>query len=209
LNTGYLEEFDNRKIEITPEHVMASGALPPSFPAIKIGPNYYWDAGISSNTPLMTLLGEDSSDRMLCFMVDLFSNHEEQPSSMMEVMKRKKDLEFASRYHRMLRYFCRFHELHSALAALCRKDPKLRDDPALKNVDYKEPCTISLVRFHYKDKPYELWSKDFDFSIQSIQERREAGYRDVEVAMEDAKWFRALDQEQLGGVVLHEYPKNI
>lgn len=210
LNTGYVEEFDNRQIEITPEHVMASGALPPGFPAIKIGRDYYWDAGISSNTPLMTLLGEESTDRMLCFMVDLFSPHKASPpSSMMEVFKRKKDLEFASRYHRMLRSFCKFHALHTAIAELCRKNPELRNDPALDNIDYKEPATISLVRFHYKDEPYELWSKDFDFSLQSIQERREAGYRDVEVAMQDAKWFRALDQEQLGGVVLHEYPKNI
>ncbi len=208
LNSGFLEEFDNQDVEITPEHVMASGALPPGFPAIKIGDRYYWDAGISSNTPLMTLLGHDSSDKMLCFMVDLFSNREAHPTNLMEVFKRKKDLEFSSRYHRTLHYFCRFHELHRVISKLCEKDPSLRSDPIIQAADIKEPCSITMVRYHYKDKPYELWSKDFDFSSKSIQERREAGYRDVEASMDDNAWFTCGHSEKYSGIILHEFPIN-
>lgn len=202
LNSGHLEDFDNQSIEITPEHVMASGALPPGFPAIKIGNDYYWDAGISSNTPLMTLLEEDSCEKMLCFMVDLFANYAEEPKNMMEILNRKKDLEFASRYHRMLHYFCRFHQLHSAIAQLCKTYPDLANHPALEGIDTHEPCALSLVRFHYHDKPYDLWSKDFEFSPISIKERREAGYRDVDLALLEANW----GMKHGGGMDLHEYP---
>ena len=31
---------------------MASGALPPGFPAVEIEGEYYWDGGLVSNTPL-------------------------------------------------------------------------------------------------------------------------------------------------------------
>lgn len=205
LNSGHLEEFDNQSMVITPEHVMASAALPPGFPAVKIGNDYYWDAGISSNTPLMTLLGEDSSERMLCFMVDLFSNYADEPKNMMDILKRKKDLEFASRYHRMLHYFCRFHQLHSAIAQLCKTDPALANHPALEGIEIQEPCTLSLVRFHYQDKPHELWSKDFEFSPLSIQERREAGYQHVELALSKDSWGSGSSKHP-GGIELHEYP---
>jgi len=55
VETGKVVYFDNHRDKITPEHVMASGALPPAFPAIEIGGKYYWDGGIISNTPLEAL----------------------------------------------------------------------------------------------------------------------------------------------------------
>ena len=43
--------FDSRDGAITVKHVMASGALPPAFPAVRIEGELYWDGGILSNTP--------------------------------------------------------------------------------------------------------------------------------------------------------------
>lgn len=203
LDEGILARFDTRDMMITPEHVMASGALPPGFPAVKIDDKYYWDGGLSSNTPLTAVLEESGHKNLLCFMVDLFANRAANPKNMMDVLKRKKDLEFASRYHRMLHYFCETHKLRSAVAKLCKEDPSFQHHPALEGISIHQPCTLNIVRFHYQDKPYELWSKDFEFSVQSIKERREAGYADVECALKDGRWCQPILGEQ--GVQIHEY----
>lgn len=203
LDEGVLARFDSRDTRITVDHVMASAALPPGFPAIEIQGKYYWDGGLSSNTPLTAILEETECENLLCFMVDLFANHAPNPKNMMDVLKRKKDLEFASRYHRMLHYFCEAHKLHSALAKLCEEDPSFEQHPALAGIHLHHPCSLNIVRFHYQDKPYELWSKDFDFSVKSITERREAGYIDVEIALKDGRWCHPLPGER--GVLIHEY----
>ena len=69
--TGNFVYFDNDDEEIGPEHVMASGALPPALPMVKIGTDHFWDGGIVSNTPLQHLLDRTttstrSSSRSTC-----------------------------------------------------------------------------------------------------------------------------------------------
>jgi NTE family protein len=73
VETANFAYFDNAEIEIAPEHVMASGALPPALPMVRIGKNYYWDGGLVSNTPLQHLLDNCGSQNSLVFQVDLFS----------------------------------------------------------------------------------------------------------------------------------------
>src|SRR4051794_13678969 len=71
--TGNFAYFDNGKETIEPEHIMASGALPPALPMVKIGTDYFWDGGIVSNTPLQYLLEQEDDFNALVFQVDLFS----------------------------------------------------------------------------------------------------------------------------------------
>ena len=71
--TGNFVYFDNAKEQIEPEHIMASGALPPALPMIKIGTDHFWDCGIVSNTPLQHLLDQEDKLNTLVFQVDLFS----------------------------------------------------------------------------------------------------------------------------------------
>ena len=73
--TGNFIYFDNSREEIGPEHVLASGALPPALPMIKIGTDHFWDGGIVSNTPLQHLLDQEDKVNTLVFQVDLFSAH--------------------------------------------------------------------------------------------------------------------------------------
>jgi len=73
VQTGNFIYFDNTEMLIGPEHIMASGALPPGLPWVKIGTEYYWDGGIVSNTPLQHLLDHDDGKNTLVFQVDLFS----------------------------------------------------------------------------------------------------------------------------------------
>jgi NTE family protein len=95
--SGNFIYFDNRDEEIGPEHVMASGALPPAFPMVKIGTDYYWDGGIVSNTPLQHLLEQEDRVNSLVFQVDLFSSRGALPRDMGDVLGRHKDIMYSSR----------------------------------------------------------------------------------------------------------------
>ena len=83
--SGNFVFFDNATIEITPEHIMASGALPPAFPTVKIGTDYFWDGGLVSNTPLAHLLAQDDDVNSLVFQVDLFSARGPLPRTIQDV----------------------------------------------------------------------------------------------------------------------------
>src|SRR3954463_5182437 len=74
-NFRYFDNFQFKKLgkKIGPEHIMASGALPPGFPSVVIEGEHYWDGGIASNTPLDFVLDEETDRDLLIFQVDLFS----------------------------------------------------------------------------------------------------------------------------------------
>ncbi len=73
IRTGNFVYFDNHQQIIGPEHIMASGALPPGFPPIEIDGEHYWDGGLVSNTPLQYVLDETPRPDMLIFQIDLRS----------------------------------------------------------------------------------------------------------------------------------------
>ena len=52
VRSGRMRYFDSRDMRLGIDHVMASGALPPAFPAIRMEGDTYWDGGIYSNTPI-------------------------------------------------------------------------------------------------------------------------------------------------------------
>ncbi len=84
-HTGNFLYFDNKKEVIEPEHVMASGALPPALPMVRIGTDHFWDGGIVSNTPLQHLLDQEDGQNSLVFQVDLFSARGQLPRDIHEV----------------------------------------------------------------------------------------------------------------------------
>ena len=98
--TGEQVYFDNKgddPVRIGPEHIMASAALPPGFPAVRIGQDYFWDGGLISNTPLDHVLKHKGSDNLVVFQLDLFSAKGVLPTSLGEIAEREKDIRFASR----------------------------------------------------------------------------------------------------------------
>jgi NTE family protein len=95
--SGNFLYFDNANELIEPEHIMASGALPPALPMVKIGTDYFWDGGIVSNTPLQHLLEHEDRLNTLVFQVDLFSARGDLPRDIQDVMGRHKDIMYSSR----------------------------------------------------------------------------------------------------------------
>ena len=102
VTSGNFRYFDNVDFKrqgkiIGPEHIMASGALPPGFPAIVIDGEHYWDGGISSNTPLDYVLDAQTDRDLLIFQVDLFSARGRLPATLLEAAEREKDIRYSSR----------------------------------------------------------------------------------------------------------------
>ena len=202
--TGNFIYFDNANEEIEPEHIMASGALPPALPMIKIGTDYYWDGGIVSNTPLQHLLDQEDRLNALVFQVDLFSSRGVLPRDIHDVMARHKDIMYSSRTRHNTDVYRRLHtwksRLYQALAkvpveALSDDERKMRDELA----DLPEMAILHLI---YQQKAYEGHAKDHEFSATSMREHWQSGYEDTKRTLKHKKWL-AMPPEG-AGVVVHD-----
>jgi NTE family protein len=178
--TGNFVYFDNKTHTIGPEHVMASGALPPSFPAVEIEGEYYWDGGLVSNTPLNWVLESEPRQDTLAFQVDLWSARGTIPRSMAEVTTRQKEVQYSSRTRANSDRFKSVQKLRGALSRLLQKLPEdLKNSPEVALLGPAASHKIyNLVQLVYRSKKYEDDSKDFEFSRPSMQAHWRAGYHD-------------------------------
>jgi NTE family protein len=179
--TGNFIYFDSTTHVIGPEHVMASGALPPGFPAIEIEGEFYWDGGVVSNTPLQWVLESEPRQDTLAFQVDLWSARGTLPRTMGEVVTRQKEIQYSSRTRANSDRFRTEQKLRNALADLLAKLPEaLRDTPEYRTLNpVADRKVYNLIQMIYRSEQHEGGSKDFDFSRQSMQDHWLAGYHDT------------------------------
>jgi NTE family protein len=198
-NFRYFDNFEFRKLgkKIGPEHIMASGALPPGFPSIEIEGEHYWDGGIASNTPLDYVLDEEVDRDLLIFQVDLFSARGPLPQTLLEAAEREKDIRYSSRTRMNTDKNRQLHNTRKALRDLIGKLPAgLTNDPSVAFLhDAAKENTVTVVHLIYKSKNYESSSKDYDFSRIAMVEHWGAGERDVHLSMRRKEW---LEQPQSG-----------
>lgn len=203
--SGELKVFDSRDKEpLGPEHIMASGALPPAFPPVIIGGHAYWDGGIYSNTPLEVLLAEEANRDALVFMIDLWDPSEALPQSMAEVMERQKSIQFAGRAREQLKIQARKEELQQAIRALAALVPaNLLKAPAIAKLAAKG-CdrTIQIVRLIMQRLQSDDQFKDVDFSTATVKARWAAGKADAARALEHKAWLKPVPPHS--GLIIHE-----
>ncbi len=152
VRTGRFSYFDSTKITIRPEHIMASGALPPGFPAVEIDGEHYWDGGIVSNTPLAYVLDQLPRRSRLTFQVDVFQAHGQVPTTLEQVSEREKDIRFASRTRMNTDIFAYKHEVRHAINELIELlPPELAATPEAKRL-YKMGCVtqMDIVQLIYR-----------------------------------------------------------
>ncbi len=197
VRTGNSVYFDNMTDKIRAEHIMASGALPPGFPAVHIDGEDYWDGGIVSNTPLQYVLDVHPRTRPLVVLqVDLFSARGTMPRTLSEVAQRQKDITYSSRTRMNTDALSANVNLQQALADLMDKlPPALRDDPSVAalcaQMTHKP---IDIVHLIYRNKHYELDSKDYEFSRTTVTEHWEAGMRDMRTTLSHPEWLQSETQ---------------
>ncbi len=181
VRTGNFVYFDNTTHTIRPEHVMASGALPPAFPAIEIEGEHYWDGGLVSNTPLQWVVVAQPRRDTLAFQVDLWSASGEFPSSMLEVITREKEIRYSSRTRAATDQFKYIQRLRGAAAGLLDKLPDdLKNSPEAQLLRPAVNRKVyNIVHLIYRAKNYEGHSKDHEFSRRSMEEHWRAGYHDA------------------------------
>jgi NTE family protein len=202
-NFKYFDNFEFRKLgkKIGPEHIMASGALPPGFPSVEIEGEHYWDGGIASNTPLDYVLDAEIRNDLLIFQVDLFSARGSLPVSLLAAAEREKDIRFSSRTRMNTDKNKQIHNARKALRDLIGKLPDyLKNDPSvelLRNASIEN--TVTVVHLIYRSKNYETNSKDYDFSHIGMVEHWGAGARDVHLSMRHKDW---LERPQSGETMM-------
>ena len=181
VRTGNFAYFDTTKDTIRVEHVMASGALPPAFPAVEVDGELYWDGGLVSNTPLDWVLSTRRDVNTLIFQVDLWSARGPIPSDLAEVGTRMKDIQYSSRTRAATDLFKTRQKLRAALYKLMHEvPPELAHTPEAKLLTSDTgPAAYNIVLLIYRSASYESQSKDFEFSRMTMEEHWQAGGSDA------------------------------
>jgi NTE family protein len=186
VRSGNLVYFDNGTQVIGPEHVMASGALPPGFPAIEIEGEHYWDGGLVSNTPLQWLVtntrvtGQRLPDALV-FQVDLWSARGEFPRNLAEVATRQKEIQYSSRTRAFTDFIKRLHGVEHSVARFLDQLPDefKRSEEARFLASIAQRHAYNLVHLIYRPRGYEGDSKDYEFSRLSMAEHWRSGHYDA------------------------------
>ncbi len=191
IQTGRFAYFDNNEITIRPEHVMASGALPPGFPAVEIDGGLYWDGGLISNTPLQYVLDYEPRISRLCFQVDLFQAYGQVPKTLDEVIERDKDIRYSSRTRAATEAFQVMHDVRSNAHELWALLPdEIKALPQAKFLsDLSCVTEMDIVQLIYRPFEPQGSAKDYEFSRLTMQARWEQGRQDAEVTMLTAPWL--------------------
>jgi len=205
VKSGNFVYFDTRERIIGPEHIMASAALPPGFPAVHIDGEAYWDGGLVSNTPLSYVLDAGVAKDTLVFQIDLFSAQGPEPATMDEVQERMKDITFSSRTRLNTDAFLEKYRLRRAIRALAAHVPpdvleRLCEGKAVADLPEGR---VSLVHIINRANRREIQSKDYEFWRVSIEQHWQDGRTDARIAMAETSWRAFSDPES--GLAVYDY----
>ena len=204
MRTSEMRYFDSRDGEIGVKHVMASGALPPAFPAIRIDGELYWDGGILSNTPTEVIFDDNPRKNSLIFAVHLWNPMGDEPTTIWEVLNRHKDIQYSSRVASHIARQRQMHHMRHIIRDLTMMLPEdiRQTKEAQALAAFGCHTTMHVVRLLAPRLENENHTKDVDFSPSSIRMRWEAGYTKTMRALEQAPWEGDFDPHE--GVILHE-----
>jgi NTE family protein len=204
VRTSMMRYFDSRNVEIGVKHVLASGALPPAFPAVRIDGELYWDGGILSNTPAEAIFDDNPRIDSLVFAVHMWNPQGPEPKTIWEVLHRHKDIQYSSRVATHVARQAQIHRLRHVIRELERHLPdevRTREDVRALTA-YGCLTRMHVVRLLWPGHDDEDHTKDVDFSPTGIRKRWIAGYEKTMRAIEGAPWKGEFDP--VDGVYLHE-----
>ena len=204
VRSGKMHYFDSRDMKITFKHVLASGALPPAFPAVRIDGDPYWDGGIYSNTPVETVFDDYPRRDSVVFTVQMWHAAGPEPESLWQVMNRQKDIQFASRADSHIARQEHIHQLRHIVRELVRRMPEAeRETPEVKEMaGYGCGTIMHIVRLNAPRLDNEDHLRDIDFTGAGIIARWRAGYIDTLRALQRRPWEMHIDP--MVGIAVHE-----
>jgi len=209
VRCGNLVYFDTAKQRLRAEHFMASGALPPGFPAVEIDGEYYWDGGVVSNTPLSRVLASEPRRDTLTFQVDLWSAKGRLPYDLMEVANRQKDIQYSSRTRAITNHMTQMQKMRQALQLLMDRLPEeTRSDPEVTAVaDLAGHRAYNIVHLIYQSKAFEGHSKDYEFGLDAMREHWSSGLEDIRRTLADPRRLDRPPPEV--GIITHDIHREV
>jgi NTE family protein len=204
VRNSMMRYFDSREMPVGVEHIMASGALPPAFPAIRIDGELYWDGGILSNTPTEVVFDDNPRRNSLIFAVHLWNPEGEEPETILDVLNRHKDIQYSSRIASHIARQQQAHRMRHIISRLIDQLPEpARQSEAVRELaGYGCRTQMHVVRLLAPQLDAENHTKDIDFSPSGIRMRWDCGYEAARRALALAAWRGDFDP--LDGVILHQ-----
>ena len=203
--TGAMRYFDSRRESLDASHIMASGALPPAFPAVRIDGEPYWDGGIYSNTPIEAVLDDDPRKSSTVFNVHLWNPSGNEPQSIWDVLGRQKEIQYSSRAVNHVNRQKQIHRLRHVISEMAKHVParERETEEVQELMSWGCKTTVHIVRLLAPRLDGEDHTKDIDFTPAGIKARWAAGYADTMDAIAEKPWDCEVDP--LEGVLLHEH----
>ncbi|WJR75589.1 patatin-like phospholipase family protein [Bradyrhizobium sp. NP1] len=204
VRTSRMRNFDSRDGRLDVRHIMASGALPPAFPPVRIDGELYWDGGILSNTPTEAVFDDNPRRDSVIFSVHLWNSVGPEPMTMADVLNRHKDVQYSSRIASQIARHRQTHRLRHVINELASRLPESeRSNPEVRELlGYGCQTRMHVVQLLAPQLEYEDHTKDIDFSQTAIEQRWEAGYTHTKAVLARKPWTDHFDP--LSGVILHE-----
>jgi NTE family protein len=209
VRNGEMRYFDSRDEPVHLDHVIASGALPPAFPAVRIGADPYWDGGIYSNTPIEAVLDDKPRRDSVIFAVQMWNPEGPEPETLWQVMGRQKDIQYASRNRSHIARQKQIHHLRHIIGEISKHVPeKSRESPEVRELaSWGCKTTMHVVRLVAPKLDGEDHTKDIDFTPWGIKSRWQAGYADTKRMLDTAPWRAPVDP--IEGVIIHDDPSRV
>ncbi len=200
VGTGSSVRFLNTREAITPDHVLASGALPPGFPMTIIDKRHYWDGGLFDNTPLnplLELLSDEEVESLPIIVIDLFPSGKAEPipTTLLEVRGRSMELSFENRFWEN---YGRHGDFRAYAAMLETLNGAIPATSAIRN----DPEFLALLRrralrnLHIIASEHAPMTGGMDFSAAGIMHRYERGREGAERYLRSGHLTRAKTERR-------------
>lgn len=198
VGTGNFAYFDSATHRIIAEHIMASGSLPPGFPATEVDGEYYWDGGLVSNTPLQWVLDSLPRKDTLAFQIDLWSARGALPNDLTDVEVRQKEIVYSSRTRAATDQYKKAQNLRIKIANLLKQLPdEFRNSEGVKVLQQEaDEKVCNIAHLIYRARGYEGIAKDFLFSRRMMEEHWESGYEDARRTLAEPEVMRLPDRAE-------------
>jgi NTE family protein len=198
VRNGNFVYFDSADRKLGPEHFMASGALPPGFPAVEIDGEFYWDGGLVSNTPLQYVLTTPPRRDALIFQIDLWSAIGAPPADLLQVAVRQKDIQYSSRTRMITSYMHAEQDYRRLLHQLMALVPEAGRSSASYRRAEQLACSArrNVIHLIYRDKPYESYHKDYQFGLLTMNDHWSTGLADIRATLEHRDWLDKPREDQ-------------
>jgi NTE family protein len=195
VRDSQMRYFDSSYGKIGLDHVLGSSAVPPTFPAVRIDGEAYWDGGIYSNTPVEAVFDDDPRQSSVVFAVQIWHTRGPEPGSVAEVFARQKDIMFGSRSRGHIARQAQIHRMRHAIRELVGmvSEEQRNTSEVRKLAAFGCSTMMHLIEINAEPLDGESNSREYDFSPATIETRWQAGYADTCRVIARRPWADPID----------------